>query len=67
VESVRKKKSYCKKDLQIRRVVDDESGEWMEPMEEVPLIRLGESETERLLCGEPPCSDGKLTKMIWLN
>jgi len=28
-------------------VVDDESGESMEPMEEVPLIRLGESEMER--------------------
>jgi len=29
--------------------MDDESGESMEPMEEVPLIRLGESEMERLV------------------
>jgi len=27
--------------------MDDESGEWMEPMEEVPLEGLGESELER--------------------
>ena len=32
-------------------VMDDESGESMEPMEEVPLIRLGESEMERLVRG----------------
>jgi len=31
--------------------MNDESGESMEPMEEVPLIRLGESELERLLHG----------------
>ena len=31
--------------------MDDESGESMERMEEVPLIRLGESELERLVCG----------------
>ena len=28
-------------------VMDDESGEWMEPMEEVPLEKLGVSELER--------------------
>jgi len=32
-------------------VMDDESGESMEPMEEVPLIGLGESELERLVSG----------------
>ena len=32
-------------------VVDDESGESMEPMEEVPLKELGESELERLVRG----------------
>ena len=32
-------------------VMDDESGESMEPMEEVPLIGLGESELERLVRG----------------
>ena len=31
--------------------MDDESGESMESMEEVPLIRLGESEMERLVRG----------------
>jgi len=31
--------------------MDDESGESMEPMEEVPLIGLCESELERLLSG----------------
>jgi len=30
--------------------MDNESGESMEPMEEVPLIGLGESELERLVC-----------------
>ena len=29
--------------------MDDESGELMEPMEEVPLIELGEAELERLV------------------
>jgi len=29
----------------------DESGESIEPMEEVPLKELGESEFERLVCG----------------
>jgi len=28
--------------------MDDESGESMEPIEEVPLVGLGESEMERL-------------------
>jgi len=33
--------------------MDDESGESMEPMEEVPLIQLGEAELERLdYCSE---------------
>jgi len=31
--------------------MDDESGESMESMEEVPLIGLSESELERLVCG----------------
>ena len=30
-------------------MTDDECGESMEPMEEVPLTRLGESEMERLV------------------
>jgi len=47
---------YGGKDLQKRKVLsrewkseevmDDESGESMEPMEEVPLIQLGEAELE---------------------
>jgi len=32
-------------------MVDDESGESMELMEEMPLIELGESELERLVRG----------------
>jgi len=32
-------------------VIDDESGESMEQMEEVPLEELGESELERLVRG----------------
>ena len=62
VESVLKKKEgYGVKDLQKRKVLssewksegvmDDESGESMEPMEEVPLIQLGEAELERLVRG----------------
>jgi len=31
--------------------MDDESGEWMVPMEEVPHIQLGEAELERLVHG----------------
>ena len=31
--------------------MDDESGESMEPMEEVPLIELDEAELERLVRG----------------
>jgi len=31
--------------------MDDESGESMEPMEEVPLKELGESEFEKLVRG----------------
>jgi len=34
--------------------MDDESGESMEPMEEVPLIQLGEAELERLVRGSCP-------------
>jgi len=32
-------------------VTDDESGEWMELMEEMPLKELGEAELERLVRG----------------
>ena len=52
---------YGGKDLQKRKVLslewksegvmDDESGESMEPKEEVPLIQLGEAELERLVRG----------------
>ena len=52
---------YGGKDLQKRKVLslewksegvmDIESGESMEPMEEVPLIQLGEAELERLVRG----------------
>jgi len=31
--------------------MDEDSGEPMEPMRELPLVGLGESELERLLCG----------------
>jgi len=31
--------------------MDDESGESMEPMEEVPLIQLGEAELDKQLIG----------------
>jgi len=31
--------------------MDDESGESMEPMEEVPLVELGQSEFEKLVRG----------------
>ena len=31
--------------------MDDESGESMEPMEDVPFIQLGEAELERLVGG----------------
>ena len=33
------------------RVMDDESGESMEPMEEVPLNELGDAQLERLVAG----------------
>jgi len=59
--SWRRKESYSGKDLQKRKVlslewksekvVDDESGESMEPMEEVPLEGLNESELGRLVRG----------------
>jgi len=32
-------------------VMDDESGESMELMEEVPIKELGDAELERLVCG----------------
>ena len=32
-------------------MTDDESGEWMELMEEMPLKELGEAELERLVRG----------------
>jgi len=35
----------------IEGVMDDESGESIKPMEEVPLKELGESEMKRLLRG----------------
>jgi len=62
VESVRKKKReatvgrICRKgkfsawNERVRGVIDDESGESMEPMEEMPLVRPGQSEMERLEC-----------------
>jgi len=31
--------------------MDDESGESMEPMEEMPVVELGEAELERLVPG----------------
>ena len=31
--------------------MDDESGESMEPMEEMPVVELGEAELERLVRG----------------
>jgi len=62
VSSLKKGKvGYGGKDLQKRKVLslewksegvmDDESGELMELMEEVPLIELGEAELERLVHG----------------
>jgi len=61
VESVRKKKGHHGKDWQKRkvlslewnseRVMDDESGESMEPTEEVPLKELSASELDRLVSG----------------
>jgi len=38
--------------------MDDESGESMEPMEEVQLKELGESESERLVRGRELHGDG---------
>jgi len=63
VESVQEKKrlGYGGKDLQKRKVLslgwksegvmDDESGESMELMEEMPLKKLGEAQSERLVRG----------------
>ena len=59
IQSWRKKEGYGGKILQKRKVMSlewksegvavDESGESMEPMEEVPLVRPGELEMERLV------------------
>ena len=35
-------RTYIKKIKTGREVMDDESGEWMEPVAEVPLVGLGE-------------------------
>ena len=65
VESVRtpeeEKVGYSGKDLRKRKVLslewksegvmDDESGELMELVEEVPLKELGDAKVERLVCG----------------
>jgi len=40
--------------------MDDESGESMEPMEEVPLIQLGEAELERLV----PCAGAQALPLL---
>ena len=68
-QSWKQKEGYGGKDLQKRKVLSlgwksggDEwykSGESMEPMEEVPLIRLGESEFERLVRGWRPEVDSR--------
>jgi len=60
--------------------MNDESGESMEPMEEVPLIQLGEAELECVVDGGEPGVDsrdeGKHTgrndllfakKMMWMG
>jgi len=60
-QSEKEKEGYGGKDLQKREVLslelkskgvmDDDSGESREPMEEVPLKGLSESELERLVRG----------------
>ena len=45
--------------------MDDESGESMEPMEEVPLIQLGEAELERLEPWIPNQDERRVIKMSW--
>jgi len=60
-QSERRKGGYVGKDLQKRKVLslewksegvmDDESGELMELMEEVPLKEPGDAELERLVRG----------------
>jgi len=57
----KEKEGYGEKDLQTRKVLsmewksegemEDDSGESMEPIEEVPVKRLGKSELERLVRG----------------
>jgi len=49
-EGFAEKESF-KPGMKERGVMDDESGESMEPMEEVPLEELGDAEVERLVRG----------------
>jgi len=42
--------------------MDDESGKSIEPMEQVPLIQLGEAELERLV----PCGQRGFHACSWL-
>jgi len=52
VESVlKKKRKVLSLEWKSEGVVDDGSGELMEPMGEMPLVGLGKSELERLVCG----------------
>ena len=44
----KKRKAWSEK---VNGVIDDESGESMELMEEVPIKELDELELERLVCG----------------
>jgi len=46
-------KEGCKPGMKESGAMNDESGESIEPMEEVPLKELGESEMERLVRGWP--------------
>jgi len=43
------RKGRFKPGMKESRVMDDESGESMEPMGKVPLVGLGKSELERLV------------------
>ena len=45
---MQKRKAWSEK---VNGVIDDESGESMELMEEVPIKELAELELERLVCG----------------
>jgi len=46
-----KRKVFFSLEWKSEGVMDDESGESMEPMEEVHFLRFGESELERLVRG----------------